>query len=396
MTTDCGTWLNCYDGGWQGLLRPEAFSHPAKFSYALICRIVQHIYEMGWVQRGDTICDPFGGVATGGIVCGYQGLKWVGCELEPRFHTLGNQNIELHRARMEACGDPVPVLLQGDSRRLSEVIGAAECVVSSPPFQESGTDDTRAYGGIAERRQQGGVIGKTYGTTTGQLGSMPAGDVAAVLASPPYAESLDHPPGNKSFDGKGTQRHCGQIHVETGYGNSAGQLGRMKAGEVGAVVSSPPFEESLSSGKLSEEMKAEMRSRGHKPSASGESASYGTTNGNIGAESGDTFWHAAREIVAQCYAILRPGGHAVWVTKDFIRAKKRVGFTDDWIRLCESCGFRLVCRHRAMLVKEREVATLFGGTETLKTERKSFFRRLCEKRGSPPIDFEDVTCFIKA
>jgi hypothetical protein len=47
-----------------------------------------------------------------------------------------------------------------------------------------------------------------------------------------------------------------------------------------------------------------------------------------------------------------------------------------------------------MLVKETTQNGLFG-TITEKKERKSFFRRLAEKKGSPKIDFEVVLCTQK-
>src|SRR3990167_3133811 len=90
------------------------------------------------------------------------------------------------------------------------------------------------------------------------------------------------------------------------------------------------------------------------------------------------------------------GGHAIFVTKDFIRKGQRVPFSDQWQALCESVGFRMVCRHRAMLVKSHGTqGTIFGGTEQLSTQRKSFFRRLAEKKGSPAIDWEDVLCMVR-
>ena len=128
----------------------------------------------------------------------------------------------------------------------------------------------------------------------------------------------------------------------------------------------------------------------------GMTAKYGESKGQLGHTIGDTFWSAARDILVQCHAILRPGGHAIWVTKRFVRAGKIVAFSDQWQALCESVGFRLVCRHRAMLVKNHgEQETIWDGTKELKTERKSFFRKLCEKKGSPRIDWEDVICLIK-
>lgn len=34
-------------------------------------------------------------------------------------------------------------------------------------------------------------------------------------------------------------------------------------------------------------------------------------------------------------------------------------------------------------------------SDNFTTERKSFFRRLAEKKGSPAIDWEDVICVVK-
>ena len=123
---------------------------------------------------------------------------------------------------------------------------------------------------------------------------------------------------------------------------------------------------------------------------------YGTSEGQLGATAGSTFWEAAAIIVAECHAILKPNGVAVWVTKDFIRRGRRVPFTDDWIRLCEAAGFVLERRVRASLVKEQRGGHLFDTEYVKRTERKSFFRRLAEAKGSPPIDWEDVTFFRRA
>ncbi len=43
-----------------------------------------------------------------------------------------------------------------------------------------------------------------------------------------------------------------------------------------------------------------------------------------------------------------------------------------------------------MLVKEKRHKSLYGGEIVTRTERKSFFRRLAESKGSPRIDYEEV------
>jgi hypothetical protein len=64
-------------------------------------------------------------------------------------------------------------------------------------------------------------------------------------------------------------------------------------------------------------------------------------------------------------------------------------------RLLEYLGFSLQERVRAMLVREARHGDLFAGEQIVKHERKSFFRRLAEKKGSPPIDYEEVIIAVR-
>jgi hypothetical protein len=123
---------------------------------------------------------------------------------------------------------------------------------------------------------------------------------------------------------------------------------------------------------------------------------YGHTDGQLSQESRETFWSAARTIVEQCYQLLEPGSVAIWVCKNFVRDKKVVPFCDNWRQLCEVIGFEHVETFRAMLVKEKGVQLGLDGEENrLTVERKSFFRRLAEKKGSPRIDWEEVIVMRK-
>jgi len=117
-----------------------------------------------------------------------------------------------------------------------------------------------------------------------------------------------------------------------------------------------------------------------------------STSNNLGNAKGDSFWNGARCILQQCYDVLKPGGHAIWNTKDYVRKGKRVPFSDTWLALCEDIGFILVCRHQATML-DRTQHTFVG--ESKVTQRKSFFRRLVEKQGSPKIDWEDIFCMRK-
>ncbi len=577
-------WHKCYDDGWKGLIVPEAFSHPAKMAYGLLKRILDH--AKGWLKEGDVIIDPFGGIGSTGILGAYEGYQVVCCELEAKFVNLAEQNFELHKDAWVEFGNPFPAILQGDSRRLCEVVATvkdslivqADCIVSSPPYYEqqtgggiqksvSGKSDYPVVGGLARSKKAGrSAIGFGYGNqgqTPGQLGAMKPGKVEKVVkkdltnstqetiinnkketvyekevemgkkesrnrmalrddgvesnsdrpvlqgepkvhienneeiqntqkakrpsderqessklqgrqkqpivpnsdrkgqvppvqhngksgdspqkrqslrpsagksgnsmqslphehnqkevvgskesgatdtekqcpdrlgqvslicSSPPYAESLIQR--TKRPNTKNTVR-MNEMKGNMEYGQTKGNLGNLKSGDVDCVISSPPWENSQEGASVAGPSSGMFR--GHKKEWYKSSQDkYGQTDGNIGNDKGDTFWQVAKEIVEQCYQILKPRGHAIWVVKSFVRKGKIVDFPGDWQRLCESVGFKTVCIHQAMLVKETKHQTLFGDTEVKRKERKSFFRRLAESKGSPRIDYEVVLCMGKS
>ena len=223
-------------------------------------------------------------MALGGFDAAWLGAHWVGCELEAKFVRLGKENIAAWKARYgHVAGYGRARLIQGDSRRLTEVVGeAAGLCVSSPPFEEAPT---------------GGGIAKVGHSTD------------------PAMKDRQYTPNNQ-----------------------------------------------------------------------------GVTSGNLA--SGSDFWSAAATIVQQVYAVLAPGSHAIFVVKGFIRKRAYVDFPDQWRRLCESVGFLTLHLHRAWLVERGNTQPNMLGEPTIDytRERKSFFRRLAEKKGSPRIDYEVVLC----
>lgn len=439
------TWAGCYDDNWNGLIVPDAYAHPAKYARGLIERIFDYLAERGYLQRGDVVCDPFGGIGTGGIIAASRGYAWLGCELEPRFAALAEQNFALHRKLWEQFGDTLPVIVCGDSRNLRAVLAGvmADVVCASPPFMECHADgvgvEATARQVTAERVKS--TIG--YGHTPGQLGALPPGDVADVLAqakpqhcdcwggcpkcltpaemdaiegirqvdavvsSPPYSSGeKGHPSlGSVGKDDWGNDGRdiAGRRGVDGEYGVTAGQLGNLPAGSVAdavashadCVVSSPPYEGNgvgdlgnyQSPSRLPEGCGDLFKAGGGR---SEHGKNYGSTAGNIGNATGQTFWEAARVICRESFEILKPGGVAVWVVKAFVRKGQIVDFPGDWERLCHACGFETVEVIHASLVKDVPNPDMFGTEQTRKVERKSFFRRLAERKGSPRIDHEVV------
>jgi len=650
------TWHNCYDENLKDLITPESFSHPAKLSKRLCERIIEHGEAQGYWRRGDLILDPFAGIFTVGILGAYRGYRVVGVELEPRFFKMSNDNIDLNRRKLELLGCPLPIVVQGDSRRLVEIVreifapspykgdetvpvswweGRGEGVsgvVSSPPYASSihdsnGIDASKLTGNPVGPHSQ--AFAEGYGQSAGQIGAMREGDVDAVISSPPFGSSLSRDvidpaarrqwarahgisnservtPVDMERAGARDQEYGdtdGQIgimregpgarydfithspdnaHIQTSdaaYGVADGQIGIMRAGSIDAVISSPPYADSvnathngidwqkanrpdrltesddrhnpMSTGEMNygqsdgqigalhdagfdqviqppsydgsvdgsvfsppfsppgnqpvigQGTRAQLKTAGRSPldaqqtqtagniadltmeqspsfggmdgidaaissppyvsgghhpdqtgawggqaqsvdrdlagygqttgqigqlsegnfpiSIEGEGRGegdivdaaltsppyeeglghggeptptdidkklyiaalnpYGTTSGNIGNESKETYWSAMSTVYRQLYTVLKPGGVAAIVIKDFVRAKARVPLCDQTARLLEALGFTVIERTRAMLVKELGTSTdmFTGQLVNHRVERKSFFRRLYER-----------------
>ena len=345
MNHEIDRWNHCYPSDWSDKLVEGAMAHPAKFSSRLIHRIYNHLREAGWLQAGDFVLDPFGGVALGALDAMRVGAHWIGVELEKNFAEIGNQNITLWNRQfsklMQHWGDAV--LLNGDSRHLNGLLLLNEKMtlsVSSPPYADS-------------------VNTKSCGIDWTAAGR----------------------PNREGTNALGTQGANGHAMY---YGTENGQLGAMKANGFSAAVSSPPFRQSSGGPRIPkgmEETDPGLKAR----HAAGNKATeaYGSTDGQMHSASDDDFWLAAKQIVAHVFDALQDGGHAIWVTKDFIKGGQIVPFVDQWRLLCESVGFRTLHEHHAMLISENGVQMLIDGSQqALYTEQKSFFRRITEHRAA--------------
>lgn len=408
-------WTGCYPSNWKGLIVPDAIKHPAKYSSRLIHRIYSHLQDEGWVTEGDGVIDPFGGVALGALDAMRLGLSWRGVELEERFVAVGNDNIALWNKRFVSMPswNPDAVLLKGDSRKLLEIFQEQKesrmVAMKSPPFGHAqqgggvassvtGESSYPVTGGVARtKKAANSAVGFGYqnqGEAEGNLSTLLETEVGfqISISSPPFRQSSGGTNVSKGMDAGVIQRHAAGNSAANGYGASHGQLANLEEGDFAAAISSPPFGDNSEGVMRASKFRNPAlfsNGKGHPASYTAkmramktdeERAAYGTTGGNIGNESGDDFWSAARLIVEQVYAVLKPGGHAVWVVKDYVKNKKRVPFCNQWRLLCEAVGFETLHEHHAELVRRNGSShTLEGGSVDHTTSSKSFFRRVAER-----------------
>lgn len=232
--------------------------------------------------------DPFGGVGITGLACSFVGIPSVLIELESHFVTWAEESFRLHDRTWERLGLPRPVIIQGDSRRLMEVLKEqVSCIVTSPPYAEI-------------RMDGGGWFGK--------------------------------------------------------------------------------------------ERKGWMR-----PYSEGPANAWRTTRdqANLGNLPERFYWSSLAEIYYQCFTLLPNHGHMVLVLKSYVKKGKLVDLPGQTAELLEAVGFRVIHWHEAMLIARESQLTLAGGE--IRKQRKSFFRRLYEKKHPGlSVDNEVVLCAQKS
>jgi hypothetical protein len=293
-------WYGLYSDSWQGEIVPEAFSHPAKYSRALIRKIYQHMLESGWIKPGDKVIDPFGGVALGAYHAMQNGLVWYGCELEPKFVDLGNQNITLWNGRYSPhfAKWGSAVLIQGDSRNLVKNIqGYADMGLSSPPYAGARIPEP---GKAADSMRRSSEF--KYGFQPGQLGQFPEGSHDAAISSSPYSASkvAKNSTGINIEKQWETYRNSGggmslekfRIQQEKHsyeYGNENGQLSNLSEGDFEAAVTSPVYAETVKNGEGTGVRYDPNGHKGDNAYKASSQATYGKSNGQLGQMNGSGF-----------------------------------------------------------------------------------------------------------
>ena len=318
--------------------------------------------------------------------------------------------------------DAHPELIQGGhTGHVLQSYSEPVAIVTSPPFGGVTASDYhlnsnperlqkmyatyKAHGGgmteaTFHRHCEARQSGYSQHPTSGQLGNLPMGDVQAVISSPPYAEGLSKESTYRDQQRRkaGTRRNIMREKgiADAWYGEADGQIGKLRTGDLAAIVTSPPFERSTQVNNTPGDMtEGKARWTGGKDSAARVKQDYTemASAGNLAHNAGEMYWKAMASIYAQCYQLLPVGGHIVLTLKGFIRKRQYVDLPGQTAQLLEHLGFRVLHMHRAMLTSQVAQLTLDGGED--RKSRKSFFRRLSEAKGAPAIDWETVLCAVK-
>ena len=382
-------WHGCYAGGRGDLFTPESNRHPAKMAVALCYRIFEHGRKMGYWKPGDVILDPMSGIGTT-LVVGYSlGYNVIGVELEEHFVRLLALNMVRCVAKLGAQG--WFRIVQGDARRLREVLSCQPPVasaVTSPPY--AGDAPKRDSADHNERTQENaGREGKHQ-----KLGvSLRGSGYSGAVTSPPYGEALQSEHGIDLSKVKRTGGPHSQSRLASNYSGA---------------ISSPPYLDS--DGRKHDGQLNGVDVRQNFAARSTTAAQIGNLRdpkGDIEKQLSvascqlpakqETYLSAMLTVYRELHAVLKPAGVVCLVTKNPVKAGAIRRLDADTIRLMEAAGFALIERKMAMLSEDLGEQRRFdGGTDKVRRERKSFFKRLFErKRPDLRVDHEDVMFFRK-
>jgi len=300
----------------------HAIAHPAKMNMNLLRFLIQK-----HTKEGDLILDPMAGTGSTGVIAALNGRNAVCVELERKFYDWmekARENLEAS-SLLRSKGKMRNVL--GDARSLNEVLTEADMVITSPPYAEVShhSDDPKDLEHLRPNRKSR-VAGTAGYNNKENIGNLP---FDAVITSPPYSESISEHAGGKcplekvgistktargytekvdavitsppysdiakSKEGAISPHMQGLISKLSGipvkefahdvtklkeavkiaqskipfqYSESKDNIGNLPHGNVDAVITSPPYSESLNeSKKTTSNLKREerLKTSGHKP-----------------------------------------------------------------------------------------------------------------------------------
>lgn len=348
------------------MFRSISFSHPAKINLGLQIYLIEN-----YTKVGDVILDPMAGSGSL-LIATTISRHCILVELEKKFVDMQKANWQKIKALGPILGYTMgkAVILQGDARNLEGLL--ADSCIFSPPFAGSKVErdpnnKTDKYG-----HYEHGGLKCDIPETKGQISNLPYGEVSAVISSPPYEDSIS---------GKGKDESEKLIPRKSP--RRKGELLRLGSSQIhtytdkpDVICTSPPYEEGGGHGGKPTKVSIEKRQ-----SSMGQSTEnlYSSRNDNIGNFKGENYLQAMLQVYQQCHRVLRDGGLMILVVKNFIRDKKIVRLDTDTIKLCESTGFTLKERLKRKLTSQ------------------SFWRIIYQQKypDAPKIEFEDVLIFEK-
>jgi DNA modification methylase len=262
------------------------------------------IGEKIW-REPDVILDPMAGTSSTGIIASLLGRHSVCVELEQKFCEWSRRNVECLEKAGKKRGEIR--IIQGDARRLSQLLKGVgfepTTAITSPPHGDTylgggdpekrkerllkaGHDPKEFLGGRARNAvikhydevdvcitsppysdaisKQGGPVGvrnvgistitaREYSQNPENIGNLPLGEVSTIITSPPYSSTKMTKKQDEFFEqmvktvlpGRDVEKI--KRRYKSDY-DSKENIGNLSHGNIDAVITSPPYVETITQG----------------------------------------------------------------------------------------------------------------------------------------------------
>jgi len=226
--------------GFEQFFHKDSVRHPAKANLRLLRWILER-----YTKEGDLILDPMSGTFSTNIMASYLNRRSIGVELEEKFCVMGKKNLKRF---LEACKfwkvtRPSFTILQGDSRKLSEVLKEqTDAIVTSPPYGNHLSDDE-----VKDNDPQRMSYQQALGKLDAVIFSLPYSDSKKGEAEgETFADAMEK---HGSSEDSRRERHTpGRLRAAkallSGYSKSEQNIGNLEHGSVDTIITSPPYAES--------------------------------------------------------------------------------------------------------------------------------------------------------
>lgn len=380
MNSSCGhplCWHGCYRDTFD-LIAPDSYAHPAKMSPALCFCILEHLEELGLLKPNDTILDPMGGTGLTNICAGAKGYKTISVELEEKFIGFEKQNKEYAEHKLYKPLDWQ--ILQGDSRKLSELLSERGLVTcTSPPYADlERRDRSIEPSGIKDTFPRG-----DKNISAGYKGMV-------TVSSPPYGEAINADKGGIDWKKAGRPDRLPENNPapsvqgtqELRYSQDQGNIGNLPDKPLKSIMS-PLYDGHKGHG--GNDLTGIMTEKGLLPI-------YGHEEGQIGDTQSESYLSAMKQVYSE---IAKVSDVLVLVLKNPTRNKQLRRLDLDTIAILKQAGWTIHCQHCAVLFEELEQGHLFGENIKKVKGHMSFFKRLSWQNGQPVASWEDIVIAVR-
>lgn len=261
-------------GSWSMFFNDDSVAHPAKMNLRMLEWIIEN-----YSKPGDIIMDMFAGTGSTLIMASRKGRNTIGVELEQHFiDTMIIPNIKTSQSQTLLAGEPGKiVIVKGDSRRLDLIIPQAiDSIITSPPYGTKAFADKQWMIDNIPEIEQRIREGKTKGhsrSTEAEIKHLEKikdiehpdsidnidnyGQVDTIVSSPPYGkmemskkfksekEKLAWAEKQSLISGRSVKAVLANLDSWKDWGDDTDNLGNMEHGDIDAIVSSPPYGQSV-------------------------------------------------------------------------------------------------------------------------------------------------------